>query len=127
MIRKATIFAVVGLAMLVLGVAAASAGPMATGQAGVKAAVTTENGVRVSQLTCPMRCHNIVMRRRCRPGSVCQFKSHAYCRCVRRPRGCALRCRSRLITRRCNMRGWCKVMVRFCRCLGPRPGPMPPR
>lgn len=117
---------VAGVFLWVLGLMVASAAPAATGPAGVKAAVTTGPGVQICQRPlCRLRCRTFVRGRRCRPGSVCRFKSHVICRCYYQRGTCSLRCKSRPVVRRCNRAGFCRAPVRRCQCGVPmvRPGP----
>ena len=124
---------VVGAWLVVTFVAAtvATAAPAASGGTSLEAAGPANTGVRVCQRPrppCRLRCRTIVLRKRCRPGMLCRFKSHVVCRCFYQRGRCWLRCRaSRLVVRRCNRRGWCRAAVRRCQCGVPMVPPRPPR
>ncbi|MBU0513273.1 MAG: hypothetical protein KJ621_00745 [Proteobacteria bacterium] len=131
MTRKPMLLIGVCLAVLVLGATLASAAPTASGPVSVKAAATPASpgdAVRICQRPlCRLRCRTVVLRRRCRPASLCRFKTHVICRCYYQRGRCYLRCKSRLIVRRCTRGGMCRAPVRICQCGVPMVRPRPPR
>lgn len=84
--------------------------------------------VRVTRtyIKCVLRCRTFVARKRCRPGTVCRFVTHRHCACGRKGARCYALCRSRVLVRKCSVKGWCRATVRRCSCYRLPVGPVPP-
>jgi hypothetical protein len=119
---KRLLVVIIGLALALTTWPALAADPGGVKVAAPRAGDQVCQGPKV---LCKLMCRTLVLRKRCRPGTPCYFKSHVFCKCYYQRGTCYLRCKSRLVRRTCNRAGVCRAPVRVCRCGVPMVPPRP--